>query len=120
MMTLGYLVCYRLFGMRAYGFHLVSLSLHALIVCFVFALTERLTGDRVCAFVAGALFALHPVHTESVAWIAAVTDIEVTFFISSPLGSFSLWQGRGTGVRIPFWPPWESAFFSLCFRRSRR
>jgi tetratricopeptide (TPR) repeat protein len=30
--------------------------------------------------VAGALFALHPIHTESVAWIAAVTDLEVTFF----------------------------------------
>ena len=88
MMTLGYLFCYKLFGMRAYGFHLVSLLLHVLIVCLVFVLTERLTGDRVWAFVAGALFALHPVHTESVDWIAAVTDLELTFFISSPLGSF--------------------------------
>ena len=80
MMTLGYLVCYRLFGMRAYGFHLVSLLLHVLIVCLVFVLAERLSGDRVWAFVAGALFALHPVHTESVDWIAAVTDLELTFF----------------------------------------
>ena len=52
MMTLGYLVCYKLFGMRAYGFHLVSLLLHVLVVCLVFALTERLTGDRVWALVA--------------------------------------------------------------------
>jgi len=88
MMTFGYLVCYRLFGMRAYGFHLVSLLLHVLIVCLVFVLTERLIGDRVWAFVAGALFALHPIHTESVAWIAAVTDLELTFSISSPLGYF--------------------------------
>jgi hypothetical protein len=29
---------------------------------------------------AGALFALHPIHTESVDWIAAVTDLEMTFF----------------------------------------
>jgi len=88
MMTLGYLVCYRIFGMRAYGFHLVSLLLHVLIVCLVFVLTERLTGDRVCAFVAGALFALHPVHTESVDWIAAVTDLEVTFFCLLTFGFF--------------------------------
>jgi Tfp pilus assembly protein PilF len=80
MMTLGYLVCYKLFGMRAYGFHLVSLLLHALVVCLVFVLAERLVGDRVWAFVAGALFALHPIHTESVDWIAAVTDLELTFF----------------------------------------
>jgi tetratricopeptide (TPR) repeat protein len=87
-MTLGYLVCYKLFGMRAYGFHLVSLLLHVLIVCLVFVLTERLTGDRVWAFVAGALFALHPIHTESVAWIAAVTDLELTFFYLLSFGFF--------------------------------
>ena len=80
MMTLGYLATYKLFGMRAFGFHLVSLVLHALVVCLVFVLAERLTGDRLAAFAAGALFALHPIHTESVDWIAAVTDLEVTFF----------------------------------------
>ena len=88
MMTLGYLVCYQLFGMRAYGFHLVSLLLHVLVVCLVFVLTEHLTGDRVWAFVAGALFALHPIHTESVAWIAAVTDLELTFFYLLTFGIF--------------------------------
>jgi len=88
MMTLGYLVCYRLFGMQAYGFHLVSLLLHALVVCLVFVLTERLTGERVWAFVAGALFALHPIHTESVAWIAAVTDLELTFFYLLTFGIY--------------------------------
>jgi tetratricopeptide (TPR) repeat protein len=88
MMTLGYLFCYRLFGLRAFGFHLCSLVLHALIVCLIFVLTERLTRDRVWAFVAGALFALHPIHTESVAWIAAVTDLEVTFFYLITFGIF--------------------------------
>jgi len=120
MMTLGYLVCYKLFGLRAYGFHLVSLLLHVLVVCLVFGLTERVTGDRVWAFAAGALFALHPIHTESVAWIAAVTDLELTFFISSPLVSFWLRRGPEAGVRCPCWPPWCSLSFSPCFRRSKR
>ena len=88
MMTLGYLVCHRLFGMRAYGFHLFSLLLHVLVVCLVFVLAERLTGDRVAAFLAGVLFALHPAHTESVAWIAAVTDLEITFFYLLTFGLF--------------------------------
>jgi tetratricopeptide (TPR) repeat protein len=88
MMTLGYLACYKLFGMQAYGFHLFSLLLHVLVVCLVFVLTERLTGERVWAFVAAAFFALHPVHTESVAWIAAVTDLELTFFYLLAFGLF--------------------------------
>jgi len=87
-MTLGFLFCYKLFGLRAYGFHLVNLLLHVLIVCLVFVLTERLTGDRVWAFVAGALFALHPVHTESVDWISGVTDLELTFFYLITFGLF--------------------------------
>jgi len=88
LMTLGYLLCYKVFGMRAYGFHLVSLLLHVLAVCLVFLLTERLTGDRVSGLGAGAFFALHPIHTESVAWIAAVTDLEVTFFYLLTFGLF--------------------------------
>jgi protein O-mannosyl-transferase len=90
MMMLGYLACYRLFGAVAYPFHLVSLLLHVLVVCLIFAITGRLTSDRIWAFVAAALFALHPIHTESVAWIAAVTDLELTFFY---LLTFALFLG---------------------------
>jgi protein O-mannosyl-transferase len=88
MMTLGYLIDYKIFGLRPYGFHLVSLLLHALVVGLVFALTKRLTGDRGWAFVSGAFFALHPIHTESVAWIAGVTDLELTFFYLITFGFF--------------------------------
>jgi len=101
MMTLGYLLCYKVFGMRAYGFHLVSLLLHVLVVCFVFVLTERLTGDRVWAFAASAFFALHPIHTESVAWIAAVTDLELTFFYLLTFGLFLAVARPGGGRSEP-------------------
>ncbi len=80
LMTLTYAACYRVFGPLAYGFHLASLALHAIAVLLVFAIAERVTRDRVWAFAAGALFAIHPAHTESVAWIAAVTDVELTVF----------------------------------------
>jgi tetratricopeptide (TPR) repeat protein len=97
MMTLGYLITYKIFGLRPYGFHLVSLMLHALVVCLVFALTQRLTGDRVWAFVAGAWFALHPIHSEPVAWIAAVTDLELTFFYLITFGLFLALARPGGG-----------------------
>jgi tetratricopeptide (TPR) repeat protein len=88
MMTLSFLISYKIFGLRPYGFHLVSLLFHALVVCLVFALTKRLTGHRGWAFVAGAWFALHPIHTESVAWIAGATDLELTVFYLMTFGLF--------------------------------
>jgi len=88
LMALAYLLCYQVFGMKAYGFHLVSLLLHGVAVSLVFVVTERQTGDRVWAFVAGALFALHPVHTEAVDWIAAISELEVTVFYLLTFGLF--------------------------------
>src|SRR5258708_19059901 len=40
---------------------------------------RRLSGERVGLIAAG-LFALHPLHTESVAWVAGVTDLELAVF----------------------------------------
>ena len=80
LMTLGYLLTYQVFGPLAYGFHLVNVILHAAVVGIVFFTAAQMFKDRWPALVAALAFALHPVHTESVAWIAAVTDIEVTLF----------------------------------------
>ncbi len=101
MMTLGYAVCYHLFGPVAYGFHLVNVCLHVGVVLLVFAIARRILRDRTMAFVAACLFAIHPIHTEAVAWVAAVTDLEVTFFflltfwlylnIARPKGEVSPW-----------------------------
>ncbi len=101
MMTLGYAVCYHLFGPLAYGFHLVNVCLHVGVVLLVFAIAHRILGDRSMAFVAACLFAIHPIHTEAVAWVAAVTDLEVTFFY---LLTFWLYLnvGRPKGGILPW------------------
>ncbi len=79
-MTLGFLLCYQIFGPWAFGFHLASLGLHVAIVLLVYLFAGRLLNHRGAAWAAAALFAFHPIHVESVAWISAVTDLEVTFF----------------------------------------
>jgi protein O-mannosyl-transferase len=84
MMTLEYLLTYRMAGTIPFSFHLANLVLNGLVVWLVFCLLRRLTGERV-AVVAAGLFALHPIHTESVAWIAAVTDLELTVFYLATL-----------------------------------
>ena len=81
LVTLSFLFSYQLFGPVAFGFHLVSLAAHLAIVTMLFFLTERMFRHRAIAFVAAALFAVHPVHAESVAWISGLTDLELTLFL---------------------------------------
>ena len=87
MMTFGYMLCWRFFGSVPFGYHLVSVVMNAAVVLLVFFLAQRLFRDDVLSFVAAAFFALHPVHTESVAWVAGVTDLELALFYL-----FTFWQ----------------------------
>lgn len=80
LMTLAYLLCYKIFGQLAFGFHLMNLVLHVAIVLLLFIVTEHLFQDPLLALIVAGLFALHPIHTESVAWIAGITDLELSFF----------------------------------------
>jgi len=80
LMTFGYLLCYQFLGPLAYGFHLANVVLNAGVVCLVFLVSERIFRDRTLGFVAAVIFALHPIHSESVDWIAAVTDLQLTLF----------------------------------------
>ena len=80
LMTFGYLLCYQFLGPMAYGFHLANVVLNAGVVCLVFLVSERIFRDRTLGFVAAVIFALHPIHSESVDWIAAVTDLQLTLF----------------------------------------
>jgi protein O-mannosyl-transferase len=80
MMSFGYLLCYRLFGPTALAFHLVNVILNAAVVLLVYKVTARLFRNRFVAIAAALVFALHPAHSESVDWIGAVTDLELTLF----------------------------------------
>ena len=110
MMVFGFLVCYRLFGPLPYAFHLVSVLLHAAVVCVLYLVSLRLFRDRLLAFVGAGLFALHPIHTESVAWVSAVTDVELTFFYLLTFGCF-LKVGAPSGRRRG----WAQAAMAVCF-----
>jgi protein O-mannosyl-transferase len=80
LMTFGYLLCNRAFQSSPIGFHLVNLLLNCAVVWLVYAVCTGLIGDEVVSLLAAALFALHPIHTEVVAWIAAVTELDLAVF----------------------------------------
>lgn len=69
-----------IYGMRAGGYHLTNLLLHIFSTLLLFGLLCRMTAEVwKSAFVAG-FFALHPLHVESVAWIAERKDVLSGFF----------------------------------------
>jgi len=74
-----------LFGLNPKGWHLTTILCHVAATYMVFALVRRLAAERVIAFSAATLFALHPVHIESVAWVSGVTDPLLAIFL---IGSF--------------------------------
>jgi len=81
---------HQLFSEGPVGFHTLNLVLHTLNAILVFFLVLRLSGrgQRWPALFAALLFVVHPVHAESVSWIAGITDPLVTLFL---LGAFLIY-----------------------------
>ncbi|MGB7160425.1 MAG: hypothetical protein WBD40_20325, partial [Tepidisphaeraceae bacterium] len=74
LVSMSYAVQWQLHGDRPWAFHLVNVLLHALASAGVAELARRLGGLRV-GYVAGLLFAAHPVHVEAVANIVGRAEL---------------------------------------------
>lgn len=70
----------QLFGLSPVGFHLTNLLLHIGNTLLLFTLLQCLTGYVGRSAWVAALFALHPLHVESVAWVSERKDVLSTFF----------------------------------------
>jgi tetratricopeptide (TPR) repeat protein len=69
-----------LFGAWPGAYHFVNALLHAINSVFLFVLLKTLTGSTWRSAMVSALFAFHPAHVESVAWISERKDVLSTFF----------------------------------------
>ena len=87
--------------MDATSYHAVNLLLHMLNVILVFFFILRLTGKKQwIAFVTALLFAIHPLHVESVAWVAERKDVLYSFFFLAGLISYLHYIEKGTLLRL--------------------
>ncbi len=77
---LSHLLDCQLFGLDAAGHHAMSLLLHLANVLLLFAVLRRLTGAVWRSAAVAALFAVHPAHVESVAWVAERKDVLSALF----------------------------------------
>src|SRR5205823_6369449 len=77
---LSHMLDNQLFGPAPGPQHLVNLLFHALNSVLVFLVFQRMTGHTWASAFLGAMFALHPEHVESVAWIAERKDVLSALF----------------------------------------
>ncbi len=78
--VLAFAIEYHFFGLKGSGYHTVNLLLHLLNVILVFYTIFLLSNKKEIALVAALLFGIHPLHVESVAWVAELKDLLYTFF----------------------------------------
>src|SRR5689334_8267770 len=81
----------QLFGLKAGRQHAVSVALHGASVVLLFLLMTHLTGARWRSAVLAALFAVHPLRVESVAWISERKDVLSGFFFMLTLWAYVKW-----------------------------
>ncbi len=77
---ISFMLDYQFYGQKAGGYHLTNLILHLLSALMLFWLFNRMTGAIWRSAFVAALFAIHPMHVESVAWIAERKDVLSAFF----------------------------------------
>ncbi len=87
----------QLFGLNSRAHHLVNVALHALNVVLLFFLLQRATGAVWRSFFVAALFAVHPLNVETVAWVAQRKSLLCTLFSLLTIAAY------GWYVRRPDW-----------------
>ena len=80
LMTFTYLLLWKTFGDLPFGYHLFNILLNALVVVAVYYAGKELFKSVPAAAIAAFFFAIHPVHSEPVNWIACIPDLEATLF----------------------------------------
>jgi protein O-mannosyl-transferase len=97
---ISYLIDRQLFGMHAGGFHAVNVLLHAASSVVLFVALFRMTGRTWRCAIVAAVFALHPLHVESVAWVSERKDVLSTLLEMIGLLLYVRYVDRPTTRRL--------------------
>uniref|UniRef100_UPI00358F6F31 protein O-mannosyl-transferase TMTC2 isoform X2 n=1 Tax=Myxine glutinosa TaxID=7769 RepID=UPI00358F6F31 len=99
--TLSFRLNYALGGLEPWGYHLVNVGLHAACSTAYTRLTGKLLPGKAWSFLAGLLFAVHPIHTEAVAGVVGRADVGAgLFFLLSLLSYARYCQSRDGGLAM--------------------
>ena len=95
---LSHALDYQLFALNPAGHHFASVLIHALNAALLFVLLSWITRRVGPSFLVAALFALHPINVESVAWVAERKNVLSTLFLLLAIGAYA-WYARKPGWR---------------------
>jgi len=80
--TISHMLDCQLYGLKAGGHHATNIVLHTIAVLLLFRVLRQMTGAVWKSVVVAALFAVHPLHVESVAWVSERKDVlSAVFFL---------------------------------------
>jgi Flp pilus assembly protein TadD len=102
---ISHMVDWNLYGKSPGGHHLTNVYLHAANAILLFLLLLYMTGLLGRAAIVAFLFALHPAHVESVAWVAERKDVLCTFFWFATLIAYAWYVRR---------PCWKRFIWVIC------
>lgn len=97
---LSHMLDVQVFGMDPAAHHLVNAGLHATNAAVLFLVLARMTGASIPSVVVALLFAFHPLHVESVAWVSERKDLLSTLFGFLALGAYARFAGRPSPSRM--------------------
>lgn len=102
--TLSFRLNHAIGGLNPWSYHLVNVLLHAAVTGLFTNFSKILLGDGYWAFMAGLMFASHPIHTEAVAGIVGRADVGASlFFLLSLLCYMKHCSTRGSSARTWGW-----------------
>lgn len=96
---ISYLTDAELFEFEPWGYHLTNLLLHVANVLLLFLVLSRMTGSVWKSAFVAALFAIHPLHVESVAWVAERKDVLSTFLWLLTMWAYVRYTERASMTR---------------------
>ena len=96
---LSLMLDYELYGLNAGGYHVTNVLIHIAATLVLFLALLRITGATWRSGFAAALFALHPLHVEAVAWVAERKDVLCGFFWMLTLYAYARYAERPGIVR---------------------
>jgi Tfp pilus assembly protein PilF len=91
---LSHILDWQLFGSNAGGHHITNLIFHIANTLLLFIVLKQMTNALWQSAFVAALFALHPLHVESVAWISERKDVLSTFFLFLTMWAYLKYVGK--------------------------
>jgi len=86
---LSLMLDYQIFGLNPHGYHLMNLLFHVMNTILLFLIFHRMTKKLWPSAFVACLFAIHPLHVDSVAWITERKGVLSTFFFMLTMGAYS-------------------------------